>query len=78
MKNKGFIVTITIVITLLCLYYLQFTFVSLRIANEAREYAKDKTGNVDFAKRQSYLDSIWNLPVYLHSQNFMKASWNKR
>ncbi len=64
MKNKGFIVTITIVITLLCLYYLQFTFVSRNISQEAREFARDESGNINFSKRQGYLDSIWNLPVY--------------
>ncbi len=64
MKNKGFIVAITIVITLLCLYYLQFTFVSRNISQDAREYARDASGAVDFSKRQAYLDSIWNEPVY--------------
>ncbi len=64
MKNKGFIVAITIVITLLCLYYLQFTFVARNISLDAREYAQDKSGTVNFAKRQAYLDSLWNLPVY--------------
>jgi len=64
MKNKGFIVFLTIIVTLLCLYYLSFTFVSNSVQKDAIAYASDENGNVDFAKKQSYLDSIWNEPVY--------------
>ncbi|WP_425636926.1 protein translocase subunit SecDF [Algoriphagus yeomjeoni] len=64
MQNKGVIVFLTVIVTALCLYYLSFTFVSNNIQNEAQEYATDAAGNVDFSKRQSYLDSIWRAPVY--------------
>lgn len=64
MKNRGIIVFLTIIVTLLCLYYLSFTFVSNSVQNKANEYAIDESGNVDFAKKQSYLDSVWNEPVY--------------
>ena len=64
MKNKGFIVTLTVIITALCVYYLSFTFVSRGIQQDAIENATDADGNLDFYKRQSYLDSVWNEPVY--------------
>jgi SecD/SecF fusion protein len=43
---------------------LQFTFVSQRIQGEATELSRDSDGNIDFKKKQKYLDSIWNKPVY--------------
>ncbi len=64
MKNKGFIITLTVIITLLCLYYLSFTFVSRGIQQDAIEYATDENGSLDYYKRQAYLDSVWNEPVY--------------
>ncbi len=64
MKNKGFIVFLTIIVTLLCLYYLSFTFVSNSVQQDAIAYASDENGNVDFSMKQSYLDSVWNEPVY--------------
>ncbi|EON78872.1 Protein-export membrane protein SecD [Lunatimonas lonarensis] len=54
----------TVIITALCLYYLSFTLVSNGVQKRATEYATDASGNVDFAKRQSYLDSVWREPVY--------------
>ncbi|MCK5703550.1 MAG: protein translocase subunit SecD, partial [Cyclobacteriaceae bacterium] len=64
MKNQGIIVFLTIIVTLLCVYYLSFTFVSNSVQKGAIEYASDEAGNVDFAKKQSFLDSVWNEPVY--------------
>ncbi len=64
MRNKGFVSVLTIVVTLLCLYYLSFTFVSRGVQKDAAEYATDANGEVDIAKKQDYLDSVWNKPVY--------------
>ncbi len=64
MRNKGFIVFLTLVIALLCVYYLSFTFVSRNVQKAATEYATSASGNIDFAKKQTYLDSVWNEPVY--------------
>ena len=64
MKNKGLIYFLTIIISFLSIYYLQFTFVSQRIQGEATEKSRDLDGNIDFQKKQKYLDSIWNKPVY--------------
>ncbi|NHE56801.1 protein translocase subunit SecDF [Cyclobacterium plantarum] len=64
MKNKGIIVFLTVVITGLCLYYLSFTLVSNSVQEKATTYATDESGNIDFDKRQTYLDSVWREPVY--------------
>ena len=55
---------LTIVITALCLYYLSFTFVSRKIQQDAIVQATDKDGSINLEKKQKYLDSLWNKPVY--------------
>src|SRR5690606_38472958 len=69
MQNKGIIVFLTVVVSALCLYYLSFTLVSNSVEKKADAYAMDESGNIDFAKRQTYLDSVWRQPVY----NFLGA-----
>lgn len=64
MKNKGFVILLTIVISALCIYYLSFTFVAQSIQKEAVASTSDAAGNVDYSEKQRYLDSIWNEPVY--------------
>ena len=55
MKNKGLIYFLTIVISFLSIYYLQFTFVSQRIQGEATEISRDSNGNIDFKKNSQYI-----------------------
>lgn len=64
MMNKNFVTAVTIIVTLLCLYYLSFSLVSSSIQSDATKYATDAKGSVDYYKKQKYLDSIWKLPVY--------------
>ena len=64
MKNKGFIIFLTILISLLCIYYLSFTFVSQNIQKQASEATIGEDGIPDLTEKQRYLDSIWNEPVY--------------
>jgi SecD/SecF fusion protein len=64
MQNKGIIVFLTVIVTVLCLYYLSFTFVSNGVQKEAEAFATDTSGNIDFAKKRAYLDSVWREPVY--------------
>ena len=71
MQNKGAIVFLTVIITALCLYYLSFTFISNGIQEKATAYATDASGNVDFAKKRAFLDSVWRQPVY----NFLGANY---
>ncbi len=64
MKNKGFVALLTIVVTILCLYYLSFTLISRGVQKDAAAYAADTDGKTDPVKKQLYLDSVWNKPVY--------------
>jgi SecD/SecF fusion protein len=64
MRNKGFVIVLTIIVTALCLYYLSFTLVALKVQQEAVEHATGKNGDIDLLKKQHYLDSLWNKPVY--------------
>jgi SecD/SecF fusion protein len=64
MKNKGIVVVLTIAITLLCIYYLSFTYVAIQVKDDADKYGTDSKGVVNLNKKQFYLDSVWNLPVY--------------
>lgn len=64
MQNKGFVITLTVVITALCLFYLSFTYVSRGVQQDAVAYATDANGIVNLTKKQSYIDSVWNKPVY--------------
>src|SRR5688500_12683709 len=64
MRNKGFVAVLTIVVTLLCFYYLSFTLISRSVQKDASQFATNSSGEVDLAKQQRYLDSVWNKPVY--------------
>ena len=64
MRNKSGIVILTVIISLLCLYYLSFTLVSNNVQQKAETYATDAEGNIDFSRKQNYLDSVWTEPVY--------------
>ena len=64
MKNKGFIVFLTILISLLCIYYLSFTYISQNIQKGAVEAVQSSDGTLNVTEKQRYLDSIWNEPVY--------------
>ncbi len=64
MQNKGLVISLTVIVTLLCFYYLSFTFVGRKVQKDAIAHATDKAGQVDLNKKQSYLDSMWNVPVY--------------
>lgn len=59
MQNKGFVRTFAILLALVCLYHLSFTFFTRKVENDAKAFA-----NGDAAKETAYIDSIANEPVY--------------
>ncbi|QRR03022.1 protein translocase subunit SecDF [Dyadobacter sandarakinus] len=65
MTNKNGIIGLTIVLALISVYYLSFTFVSRNIKAKAAAYATGANGEVDVAKKQHYIDSLWREEVYL-------------
>lgn len=70
MKNKGFIIFLAALITFFCVYFLSFTFKARSLDNEAEQFAMVE-GNVDFKKKQEYMDSLWEKPVF----NFIGAEY---
>ena len=64
MKNKGFVVFLAILISLLCVYYLSFTYIAQGINQEATDATRNEDGTVSVIEKQRYLDSIWNEPIY--------------
>lgn len=59
MQLKGAIRLVAILLTLICIYYLSFTFVSTSVKKDAKEYAQG-----DLNKEQTYLDSMAREEVY--------------
>ncbi len=64
MRNKGAVVLLAVIISFLCVYYLSFTIISRGIQKDAIEFSTDDSGIIDLSKKQQYLDSVWNEPVY--------------
>jgi len=59
MQSKGAIQFFAIVLTLVCIYQLSFTWFARNVENDAREFAND-----DPLKERAYLDSMASEPVY--------------
>ena len=64
MRNKGVVILLTVIVTALCFYYLSFTFIARNVQSKATAFATSGDGTVNVVKKQMYLDSVWNLPVY--------------
>ncbi|SEF65510.1 protein translocase subunit SecDF [Parabacteroides chinchillae] len=60
MQNKGFVKVFAVLLTLVCLFYLSFSFVTRYYNNKAAEYAGG-----DPAKETAYLDSLSTQKVWL-------------
>jgi SecD/SecF fusion protein len=65
MSNRSGVIFFTILLGLISIYYLSFTFVSRSYKEKAQTFATDAEGKVDFAKKQRYIDSLWKEKVYL-------------
>ena len=59
MQGKGVVKFFAIVLALVCLYQLSFTWVAHKVKNDAKAFAKGDT-----TKEKIYLDSIATQPVY--------------
>jgi SecD/SecF fusion protein len=60
MQNKGFVRVFAILLALVCIFYLSFSFVTNKYNHEATAYA-----NGDAVKENYYLDSLANKKVWL-------------
>ncbi|HET9505345.1 MAG TPA: protein translocase subunit SecDF [Hymenobacter sp.] len=63
MRNKGIIIALTVVVSVLCAYFLFFTYVSRQVQDKAVAYATTN-GKLNETQRQHYLDSVWRAPVF--------------
>ena len=60
MQNKGFVKVFAVLLTLVCMFYLSFSFVTRHYNSKAAEYAGG-----DLVKESSYLDSLSTQKVWL-------------
>ncbi|MFV0398532.1 MAG: protein translocase subunit SecDF [Bacteroidales bacterium] len=60
MQNKGFVRIFALLLTLVCIFYLSFSFVTSRYMNKAEEYAAG-----DRVKMAQYIDSLSTEKVWL-------------
>ncbi|MDB5155672.1 MAG: protein translocase subunit SecDF [Mucilaginibacter sp.] len=59
MQGKGVIKFFAVILTIVCIYQLSFTWVTHKVEKDAEVYAKGDT-----AKVKAYLDSVAELPAY--------------
>ncbi|WP_256006935.1 protein translocase subunit SecDF [Pedobacter deserti] len=59
MQGKGFIKLMAILLGIVCVYSLSFSFVTSKVEKDAKAYAKG-----DVNKERAYLDSMATVPVY--------------
>lgn len=64
MKNRTGVLLMVFLLLVITVYYLSFTFKARSVQADAIEYASDAKGIIDSNKKQVYLDSIYNKPVY--------------
>ena len=57
MQNKGFVKFLAVALTLICLFYLSFGFVT--------KYVEDKAAKMEEKEAELYLDSLNSTPFYL-------------
>ena len=72
MQGKGVVKFFAILLAVVCLYQLSFTWVTRSVEEKARTYAKG-----DILKEKAYLDSMSTLPVYPllgHNYAYCKAN----
>ncbi len=76
MQNKGAVQAFAIILALVCLYQLSFTYFTKRVESDAKAFAAG-----DAAKEVAYLDSIANEPVYnflfLKNYTYMECKGNE-
>lgn len=65
MRNKGGIVALLVAFLAISVYFLARTWKANDIRKDAEAYATDKSGKIDYSKKQRYLDSLWKQPVFL-------------
>ncbi len=63
MRNK-IVGGVTVVMSIICLYYLSFTWLDYEVQRKATIQATSKDGVIDINKKNEYLNSVWNKEAY--------------
>ncbi len=72
MQNKGFVKFLAVALTLVCLFYLSFSFATMHVDNKAEEMYGLKT-HADSLKADAYLDSLNTTPFFLGNYNLKQC-----
>ncbi len=72
MQNKGFVKFLAVALTLVCLFYLSFSFATMHVDNKAEEMYGLKT-HADSLKAEAYLDSLNTTPFFLGNYNLKQC-----
>ncbi|WP_337043235.1 protein translocase subunit SecDF [Emticicia sp. 17c] len=65
MNNKGGVIALLIAFSTISAYFLLRTWKINDIRKDAEAFATDKSGKINYTKKQEYLDSLWKQPVFL-------------
>jgi SecD/SecF fusion protein len=76
MKNRSVIIFLTVVIAILCIYSLSFTWVARKVRKEAEQKATTEKG-VDYAKKQDILrnkayENVYDIGIAQYDYNSVK------
>jgi SecD/SecF fusion protein len=76
MKNRSAIIFLTIIIAILCVYSLSFTWVGYRVREDAEKQAT-KGNNIDYAKKQEILrnksyETVYDIGIAKYDYNSVK------
>lgn len=77
MQNKFWVSLGTIVISVLSIFYLSFTFVGRNVEDKARAYAMDDNGVVNYAKKKEYLDSLRDNNVIVYNLGVVSYTYKQ-
>ncbi len=64
MKNRTPVLLMVLLLLGITAYYLSFTFKARSVQADAAAFATDSKGIINNDKKQAYLDSVYNKPVY--------------
>lgn len=65
MKNRLHLIALTLIIGVICIYNLSFSWYAKKFRHEAEMSATGTNGAIDFTRKTRYIDSLWNRQVYM-------------
>jgi len=65
MKSRFHLIALTLIIGVICIYNLSFTWCAKKFRHEAETSATSTNGAIDITRKTRYIDSLWNRQVYM-------------